>query len=78
MNNQISNEIVINSTKNETIEIINASKKMIIITTKNSIRKLMIKKTQNLHRHQSRDFDDYKRYVSSNRVLNFEHDLFST
>ncbi len=36
------------------------------------------KKAQNLHRHQFRDFDDHERYVSSRRVLKFEHDLFST
>ncbi len=37
-----------------------------------------IKSLQGVHRHQFRDFDDYERYASSSRVLNFEHDLLST
>jgi hypothetical protein len=44
VNNSISNEIAINSTKNETIETTNASEKMTTTTTKNSIRKSMTKK----------------------------------
>jgi hypothetical protein len=44
VNNLISNEIVINSTKNETIKTTNANKKTITTTTKNSIRKSITKK----------------------------------
>ncbi len=77
MNNSISNEIMISLTKNETIETTNENKKT--TTIKNLIRKSMTKKEiQNLHRHQSRDSDDHEHYVLSNRVLNFEHNLFST
>ncbi len=79
VNNLISNEIAINSTKNKTIKITNANEKTTTMTTKDSIRRSMTKKkAQNLHRHRFREFDDHKRYISSNRVLNFEHDLFST
>jgi hypothetical protein len=44
VNNSILNEIVINSTKNETIETTNANEKTITTTMKNSIRKSMTKK----------------------------------
>ncbi len=48
INDLILNEIVINSTKNEMIEIINVNEKT-IITTKNSIRKLMTRKKHKIY-----------------------------
>jgi uncharacterized protein YjiK len=50
-------------------------------TTKTSFERRKQKRrrrAQDLHRHQSQNFDDYERHVLRNHLLSSEHNLSST